>query len=83
MRGRRPRTSNFVQLLNHPITNRDDAGRFPKPRKNDDDDDCDREQKRRALRESRQGALDDEETRRALGLDKRLISNRTMDLVQA
>ena len=52
MRGRRPRTSNFVQLLNHPITNRDDAGRFSKPRENDDDDDRDRKQKRRDLRES-------------------------------
>ena len=52
MRGRRPRTSNSVQLLNHSLTNRDDAGRFSKPRENDDDDDRDRKQKRRDLRES-------------------------------
>ena len=60
MRGRRPRTSNFVQLLNHPITNRDDAGRFSKPREKDDDDARDGKQKRRVLRDSEQRALDDE-----------------------
>ena len=45
------RTSKFAQLLNHQLSNRDDAGRFSKPREKDDDDDRDRKQKRRVLRD--------------------------------